>query len=61
MLRRRAHDPWWGQEGTGAKRTRRRVHAEGLLAVAMAIAACGLAAAVWFRELAPLARHFGLG
>jgi hypothetical protein len=61
MIRRRARDPWWGDEGKGAKRTRRRTKLEGLLALALAIGACGLAAAVWLRQLAPLARQLGLG
>lgn len=61
MLRRHGRDPWWGLEGVGAKRTRRRVQVEGLVAIAMAIGACGLAAAVWLRELAPLAHQLGLG
>jgi hypothetical protein len=62
MFRRRgAHDPWWADEGKGARRTRRRVQAESLFAIAMAIAACGMVAAVWMRELAPLARQLGLG
>jgi hypothetical protein len=60
MIRRRgAHDPWWGLEGTGAKRTRRRVMVEGLLAVTMAVAACGLVAAAWMRDLLPLAHQLG--
>jgi hypothetical protein len=61
MIRRRGRDPWWGQEGKGARRTRRRVQVEGFIAIALAIAACGLVAAAWLRELAPLARQFGLG
>ena len=61
MIRRRARDPWWGDEGKGAKRTRRRTQIEGILALALAIAACGLSAAVWLRQLAPLARQLGLG
>jgi hypothetical protein len=61
MIRRRARDPWWADEGKGARRTRRRIKIEGLLAVALAIGACGLALAVWLRQLAPLARQLGLG
>jgi hypothetical protein len=61
MIRRRnGHDPWWGLEGKGAKRTRRRVKAEGLFAIALAIGACGLVAAVWLQTLAPLAHQLGL-
>ena len=55
-----AVDPWWGLEGTGAKRTRRRVLVESVFAVAMAIVACGLVTAIWLRELAPLAHQLGL-
>jgi hypothetical protein len=61
MIRRRVRDPWWGDEGKGAKRTRRRTQIEGLLALVLAIVACGLSAAVWLRQLAPLARQLGLG
>ncbi len=61
MLRRRNRDPWWGEEGLGAKRTRRRVRAESLLAVGLAIAACGMVGALWLRTLAPLAPALGLG
>jgi hypothetical protein len=61
MIRLRARDPWWGDEGKGARRTRRRTQVEGLLALTLAIGACGLAAAVWLRALAPLARQLGLG
>ena len=31
------------------------------MALALAIVACGLTAAVWMRELAPLAHRLGLG
>jgi hypothetical protein len=48
-------------EGYGAVRTRRRLRVEGLMALALAIVACGLTAAVWMRELAPLAHRLGLG
>ena len=47
MIGRRHRDPWWGDEGKGAKRTRRRTQVESLIALALAIGACGLAAAVW--------------
>ena len=33
---------------------------ESLIALALAIGACGLAAAVWLRQLAPLANQLGL-
>jgi hypothetical protein len=61
MIRRRHRDPWWGDEGKGAKRTRRRTQLESILALGIAIAACGLTAALWLRLLAPLARQLGLG
>ncbi|HEX6868238.1 MAG TPA: hypothetical protein VF119_05500 [Candidatus Limnocylindrales bacterium] len=54
MIRRRARDPWWGDEGTGAKRTRRRTTIEGGIALALAIGACGLVVAAWIRQLAAL-------
>jgi hypothetical protein len=61
MIRRHdAHDPWWGLEGTGAKRTRRRVMLESVIAVTLAAAACGLVAAAWLRDLMPLAHQLGL-
>ena len=61
MIRRRgAHDPWWGLEGTGAKRTRRRVMFESLVAITMAVGACGLVAAAWMRELLPLVHQLGI-
>jgi hypothetical protein len=60
MIRWHGRDPWWGDEGSGAKRTRRRVKAEGLLAIALAIGACGLIAAMWLRTLAPLTSGLGL-
>ena len=50
---RRRHDPFW-DDGQGARRTHRRVQFEGLLAIAIAIVACGLTTAVWLRTLAPL-------
>ncbi len=59
MMRRllRSRDPF---EGRGAIRTQRRVRLEGLLALGMAIAACGMAAALWLRTLAPLTDRLGL-
>lgn len=46
-------DPFWDLEGTGARRARRRRKAVGLLAFAVAVAACGLTTAAWLRMLAP--------
>jgi hypothetical protein len=59
IVRLRRHDPFW-EEGKGARRTHRRVQFQGLLALGMAIVACGVTAAVWMRLLAPLAEQFGL-
>ena len=53
----RPRDPF---EGRGARRTRLRLQIEGLIALFLAIVACGLAAALWVRTLAPL-NPFGLG
>jgi len=52
------HDPF---EGRGAKRRRLRLRIEGLLALGLAIVACGLTAAVWIQALAPVAKALGLG
>jgi hypothetical protein len=56
----RARDPFW-EDGKGARRTRRRTRVEGALALAVAIAACGLTVAMWLRILAPFAHGLGLG
>ena len=52
-------DPFW-DDGKGARLSRRRHRATGMLAFALAIGACGLTAAVWLRELAPVAERLGL-
>ena len=52
-------DPFWG-DGTGARRTHRRLRVEGLIAVTVAIVACGLTAAMWMLTLAPLGHRLGL-
>ena len=52
-------DPFWG-DGTGARRTHRRLRVEGLIAIAIAIVACGLTAAMWMLTLAPLGHRLGL-
>lgn len=54
----RPADPF---EGRGARRTRLRVRIEGAVALALAIIACGLAAALWMRTLAPFVGPFALG
>ena len=57
---RRARDPFW-DDGTGARRMQRRSRIEGVIALGIAIAACGLTAAMWLRTLAPYAHGLGLG
>jgi hypothetical protein len=57
---RNARDPFW-DDGTGARKTQRRLRIEGFLACAIAIVACGLTVALWLRTLAPLAGQLGLG
>jgi len=53
-----SRDPF---EGRGARRRQLRLRLEGLLALGMAIAACGLTLAVWIVTLAPLSALFDLG
>ena len=53
----RPRDPF---EGRGARRRRMRLQVEGTIAIVLAMVACGLAAAMWLRTLAPLA-GIGLG
>jgi hypothetical protein len=48
-------------EGRGARRRQLRLRVEGLMALGMAIGACGMTAALWLRLLAPFAHRFGLG
>jgi hypothetical protein len=50
----RTHLPRDPFEGSGAHRKHLRLRIEGGLAFALAIGACGLAAAMWFRALLPL-------
>lgn len=54
MIRRRGipRDPF---EGRGARRTYLRVRIESSIAFALAMAACGLTAALWLKALGPLA------
>jgi len=47
-------------EGRGARRRQMRLRVEGVLAISLAIAACGLTLALWLRTLAPLADRLGL-
>jgi hypothetical protein len=46
-------DPYW-DDGKSARRRNRRVRFEGGLALALAIAACGLTAAMWLRQVLPV-------
>jgi len=50
----RTHLPRDPFEGSGAHRKRLRLRVEGGIALALAIAACGITAALWFRTLLPL-------
>jgi hypothetical protein len=45
------HDPF---EGSGAYRKRLRLRVEGVIALSLAIAACGITAAIWLRTLYPV-------
>ena len=54
----RFRDPF---EGRAAHRRELRLRVEGILALGLAIAACGLTAAVWVRTLAPVIALYGLG
>ncbi len=53
-MRRPGRDPWW-DDGAGARRTRVRRRVLGAVAFALAIAACGLTAAVWIQLVGPAA------
>ncbi len=55
----RTRDPWW-DDGTGARKTHRRVRIESVIAFSIAIVACGVTVALWLRALAPLAGELGL-
>jgi hypothetical protein len=46
-------DPFW-DDGKGARRRQLRLRLEGLLALALAVSACGLTAAMWLRQLLPV-------
>ena len=50
----RTHLPRDPYEGSGAYRKRMRLRVEGAIALSLAVAACGITAAVWFRTLLPL-------
>lgn len=46
------HDPYW-DDGKGARRRNRRVRLETVIALMLAVAACGLTAAMWLRLVLP--------
>jgi hypothetical protein len=46
-------DPYW-DDGKGARRRQLRLRIEGFLALALALAACGLTAAMWLRQVLPV-------
>jgi hypothetical protein len=46
-------DPFW-DDGKGARRRQLRLRIEGMIAFALAMAACGLTAAMWLRQLLPV-------
>jgi hypothetical protein len=46
-------DPFW-DDGKGARRRQFRLRIEGLIAITLAIGACGLTAAMWLRQLLPV-------
>ncbi len=48
----RRRDPYW-DDGQGARRRRLVQRSEARLALALAIAACGLTAAMWLRQILP--------
>ena len=58
---RTARDPFWDMDGHGVKRERRRDRITGTAALAIAIAAVGLTAAAWLRELGPILGSLHLG
>lgn len=47
------HDPYW-DDGKGARRRNRRVRVQSAVALMLAIAACGLTAAMWARQVLPV-------
>jgi hypothetical protein len=47
------HDPFW-DDGKGARRRNRRVRLQSAVALMLAIAACGLTAAMWLRQVLPV-------
>ena len=54
LMRLRGRDPFW-DDGQGARRLQLRKRITGNLALVIAIVACGLTAAMWIREVGPVA------
>jgi hypothetical protein len=48
-------------EGSAEFHRRLRLRIEGIIALALALAACLLTGIMWLRTLAPIAHQFGLG
>jgi hypothetical protein len=46
-------DPYW-DDGKGARRRNVRVRIESMVALALALMACGLTAAMWLRQILPV-------
>ena len=61
ILRKRSQrDPFW-DDGQGVRQSRAHQRVVGGLAFALAVAACGLTAAAWLRDLAPMFSSLPLG
>ncbi len=60
LRRRNERDPFW-DDGQGVRRSHARRRIVGAMAFATAVVACGLTAAAWLRELAPLIGGLPLG
>ena len=48
-------DPFW-DDGVLARRAHQRMQVEAVIAMVLSLVACGVTAAMWLRELAPLAQ-----
>jgi hypothetical protein len=46
-------DPYW-DDGKGARRRNVRIRIESVVALALALTACGLTAAMWLRQILPV-------
>jgi hypothetical protein len=46
-------DPYW-DDGKGARRRNVRVRIESMVALGLALTACGLTAAMWLRQILPV-------